>query len=598
MKSLMILWRMLALDMGERCTVDTHRDCQTVADRTRSEGQSFLTITLPSYGKAFESWLDQGRVDPHSLTSFRRRKGLPVFLRGFLDLIFDADGVLVDSPSHDAVLAIRQLCGLFGKMHLPSSDARTNQAMVNYIQTDKEVEEQSHEWTPERMLAFSRMAHLLLGRVFDRVDSDITQGLLVPKHGPGATADQLMGNQKFSMHWTWRLEKYFPSCDFLLPNPRYYPHLESVDFLDPGDELPVRVISVPKTQKTPRIIAIEPTCMQYAQQALARSLTDSLNRDSIAKRFIRFNDQEPNQVLAREGSITGALATLDLSEASDRVSNKLAELITQRHSTLKGAVQACRSRQAGVRVGREVQTITLAKFASMGSALCFPMEAMVFLTVVFLGIEQSVGRRLSFSDVESFEGRVAIYGDDIIVPVDHVGPVIHALESFGFKVNSQKSFWTGKFRESCGKDYYDGTDVSYVKFRREWPDDRQSVAEVVSLVSFFNQCNDKHYTQTSTWLRKQLRSLLGTFPKVSRDSAILGEWSDSDFDITRMHKDWQIPETRGYVVQVHLPENPLDGYRALLKWFLKEGEDPLSEDHLLRSGRPSSVSIKMRMALT
>ncbi len=598
MKSLMILWRMLALDMGERCTVDTHRDCQTVTDRTRSEGQSFLTITLPSYGKAFESWLDQGRVDPHSLTSFRRRKGLPVFLRGFLDLIFDADGVLVDSPSHDAVLAIRQLCGLFGKMHLPSSDERTNQAMVNYIQTDKEVEEQSHEWTPERMLAFSRMAHLLLGRVFDRVDSDITQCLLVPKHGPGATADQLMGNQKFSMHWTWRLEKYFPSCDFLLPNPRYYPHLESVDFLDPGDELPVRVISVPKTQKTPRIIAIEPTCMQYAQQALARSLTDSLNRDSIAKRFIRFNDQEPNQVLAREGSITGALATLDLSEASDRVSNKLAELITQRHSTLQGAVQACRSRQAGVRVGREVQTITLAKFASMGSALCFPMEAMVFLTVVFLGIEQSVGRRLSFSDVESFEGRVAIYGDDIIVPVDHVGPVIHALESFGFKVNSQKSFWTGKFRESCGKDYYDGTDVSYVKFRREWPDDRQSVAEVVSLVSFFNQCNDKHYTQTSAWLRKQLRSLLGTFPKVSRDSAILGEWSDSDFDITRMHKDWQIPETRGYVVQVHLPENPLDGYRALLKCFLKEGEDPLSEDHLLRSGRPSSVSIKMRMALT
>ncbi len=601
MKSLTSLWKVLAHDMGERCSVDTNRDYETVTVRTREEGTSFLTITLPAFGKAFEKWLEEGQISLNDLTGFRSRQGLPVFLSGFLRLIFDSvDGALLSTVSADAVLAIRQLCGVYGKMHLQASPERTLDAMRKYLEVDDEVQQLENTWDLDGDPDLSRVFDLLFGRVCDRVNREIDHYALLPKHGPGSTADRKVGNQKWvPTEWHERLEPFFPSVDYLLPSPRYYTALGSVNFIGPGSESPVRVISVPKTQKTPRIIAMEPTCMQYAQQAVSSSLTKAIESDSIAQWFVRFSDQEPNQVLAREGSLTGVLATLDLSEASDRVSNELVLKLLNKWSHLNGAVQACRSRQALVRIGDVSVKRDIAKFASMGSALCFPIEAMVFATVVFRGIEKSLNRRLSQAEILQFANQVSVYGDDIIVPVDHVGSVVHELVSFGFKVNSHKSFWNGKFRESCGKDYYAGTDVSFVKFRRMWPNDRHCVEEVVSLVSFFNQVKDMHYTQTTSYLRKEIALILGGhFPRVTRESEILGEFDDVETDIIGMCSKTHRPLSKGYVLKSHIPVNRLDDHWALLKWFLKEGEDPFDRDHLLRSGRSSAVSIKLRKAYT
>nr|QDH86450.1 MAG: RNA-dependent RNA polymerase [Leviviridae sp.] len=77
----------------------------------------------------------------------------------------------------------------------------------------------------------------------------------------------------------------------------------------------MKVIDVPKTMKTPRIIAMEPTAMQYAQQGILRLIQDAI-KGSYLNDFIGLDDQEPNQLMARQGSAVGDLATLDLSEAS------------------------------------------------------------------------------------------------------------------------------------------------------------------------------------------------------------------------------------------------------------------------------------------
>lgn len=599
MKSLLHLWKMLAIDFGERCSVDTSHDLKTVVGRAEHEGMEFLTITLPAYQKAFERWLEVGLVDPAQLPAFRSRGGLPVFLSGFLVQVFSNDGVIRGDASPDAVLAIRQLTGVFGKMFLPASAEREHNAKLAYLETDDVLEtvEAALRADPERVLALRRIFRLVFGGVLDGCDSDIAAGLLIPKHGPGNTADRLRGNAKFYMHWTWRLEEFFKSDELLIPNHRYLDVLSGIQYKHRHEELPVRVVAVPKTQKTPRLIAMEPTCMQYAQQAVSSLLTERIEGNRVLKRIVRFSDQEPNQVLARESSLTGALATLDLSEASDRVCNFLVEELFRGWPYLSGAIQASRSTHSEVAFDENsVITRELVKFASMGSALTFPVEAMAFTAVIFYGIEQSLGRRLQRRDIESFCGRVAVYGDDIIVPIHYVRSVIHALESFGFKVNSNKSFWTGGFRESCGKDYFYGTDVSYVKFRKSFPNDRRDVLEVVSLVSFFNQAKHNHYSHTTNWLRKELVRLLGFFPRVSRDSAVLGEWDDFEHDVTRMCPKRHVPLTKGYVIKVHIPQNPLDGERALLKYFLAEGDQPLSREHLVRSGRSSGVSINLREA--
>jgi hypothetical protein len=419
---------------------------------------------------------------------------------------------------------------------------------------------------------------------------------LVPAHGPGSTADHLTGNGKFDLkQWTDRLETVFPSSDFLIPNSRYSSNLENVHFLEPGAELPVRVISVPKTLKTPRIIAIEPTCMQYAQQAIARPLVELLECDRISKRFLGFRDNVPNQYLARKGSVDGSLATLDLSEASDRVSNQLVNILFQRHSHLMDAIDASRSRLADV-PGYGV--IPLTKFASMGSALTFPIEAMVFLTLVFCGIENAKGSSLSVKDIKSYTGKVRIYGDDIIVPVEMTQDVIRCLEAFGFKVNLHKSFWNGHFRESCGKDYFKGTDISVVNCRRNLPSSRQHVQEIISTVALRNNLYKKGMELTAGYLDSLLSKVMKYYPVVGENSPLLGRVNGNGvYDVDAYSASLHQPLARGYVKTVRHRPSKLDGEGALLKFFLKQDGPPtVDEKHLERAGRPLSVGIKIAMA--
>jgi hypothetical protein len=429
------------------------------------------------------------------------------------------------------------------------------------------------------------------------VDNSIAKFEILPKHGPGATADRLKGNQKYNQtEWTERLEKVFPAGEFLLPHWKYISNLDRVNWLEPGEERPVRVVLVPKTLKTPRIIAIEPTAMQYTQQGILEAFEKAIERDDNARHFIQWKSNVPNQELARLGSLFGDLATLDLSEASDRVSNQLVKTMFLNHPHLGEAVDATRSRKAEVLVKGEKKIIRLAKFASMGSALCFPMESLVFMTVIFLGIEQELKRPLTNDDIKSFRGQVRTYGDDIIVPVRYVRSVVSNLETFGFKVNASKSFWTGYFRESCGKDYYKGEDVSVVRVRRVLPTQQNDAQEIISVVSLRNQLYKRGLWKTTRYLDNLVERII-PFPAVGETSPILGKQNFTGHETGRICSDLQIPLVKGMKVVSKPPIDKLEDAGALLKFFLKRSEEPfVDRNHLERYGRPESVDIKLRWA--
>lgn len=617
MKSLLMLWERVAVDMATRCCTCTIRDFKTVTERSRHEGISFITITLPAFGKDFERSLELGQVDRRLFQGFSWKAGLPRFLGGFLDLVFDRDsGVLLDEPSIDAILAVRQLTLMFGKISLPASDGRRRKAMEAYVQSEKEVRESDASRGSKDLQDFARISRMLFASSFATVDRKIYQGELVPKHGPGATADRIRGNGKYRQStWPSRLEEVFPSLEYLLPSWSYYDQLENVDFLEPGAEIPVKVIDVPKTLKTPRIIAMEPVAMQYAQQAVLSVLLEGILDDgwdfdpSRIRHFLGFDDQTPNQRMAREGSLTGDLATLDLSEASDRVSNQLIRTMLEPHPHLHKAVDACRSRKADV-PGHGV--IRLAKFASMGSALTFPMEAMVFLTIAFVGIERELSTPLTQKTISGLKGRVRIYGDDIIVPVDYVRSVVACLELFGAKVNGSKSFWNGKFRESCGREYYNGEDISIVRVREELPTRRKHARQIISTVSLRNQLYMSGCWQAVRWLDDYIRGVIRYFPTVEPTSQVLGRFSFLGYETEKLNTDTlHRPLVRGYVVSARLPRDPLEGPGALLKFHIRNGgrserQSPswvdvlypnvTDADHLERAGRPVAVNIKLRNA--
>lgn len=596
MKSLMLLWQELLNELGSWCGTSTIHDCKTAMDRFEHEGLSFFTITLPTFCEDLQKGLDRGYVDHDLWNGFHFASGLPRFLGGFLDLVFDRNsGVLRDEPSIDAIFAIRQITLFLSKLSLPCSPERVEKAFEGYVSCEKELKEKEREWSSADYADFSRVSSLLFASLFSRIDEDIYYDRIVPKNGPGVTADRVSNNSRFSLTtWTERLEKIFRAVDFIIPSPKYFPLLENVEFLEPGAEIPVRVITVPKTLKTPRIIAIEPAHMMYVQQAILECFLKHWSRDDILNQFLGFDDQLPNQQFAREGSLNENIATLDLSEASDRVSNQLVRVMLKPHPHMAEGVDACRTRKADV-FGHGV--LRLSKFASMGSALCFPMEACTFLTCIFLGIEKELRTPLTRQLIKQFVGSVRVFGDDIIVPKEYVSSVVDQLERFGAKVNRSKSFWTGKFRESCGKEYYDGFDVSIVKMRQVLPTQRQHASEVLAVSSTRNQLYQLGLWKTCAWLDRYLVRLLGRYPVVLPTSPVVGRHSvlgiiDADAWDDQLHR----PLVKGLVVDARSPIDPIDGEAALLKFFLKRGFTPYQEGHLERAGRPNAVNLKLRWA--
>lgn len=591
MKSLMLLLRRVLEDLGARCDVSTDRDLKTIAGRVECEGISFLTISLPNFVKDFERCLEQGFVGSDQFDGFSRSGGLPKLFRGFLCLIFDSrTGQLLNDPDHDAVYSIRQASMLFGKLEGTCTPSRELAAIDLYIECDKEVALADAERTPESLSRFKSASARLLGRPIATVEKHLSRWDVLPKHGPGATADYISGNAKYDQRtWPSRLDEYFPAVDFAIPNYRYRYLLDEFTYLEPEDEIPARLVSVPKTMKTPRLIAIEPTAVQYAQQSLNELLVEALEgRDNPLPYLIGFEDQSLNRQLAKYASATGAYATLDLSEASDRVSNQLVLAMTSWAPFLSGSLQACRTRKVDV-PGHG--SYPIAKFSSMGSAVCFPVEAMVFATIVLIAIEEQLNCRLTPGALMNVMSHVRIYGDDIIVPVEYASTVARTLEAFGLRVNRNKSFWTGKFRESCGGDYFDGTDVTPVRVRKEIPTQRQQVSGVISTVSLRNQLYKAGLWRATRYLDDILSGLI-PFPYVEETSAVLGRVSYLGYETQRMHPTLHKPLVKGVMVRSKLPKSNISGEGALLKWFLKRGNEPLDMDHLTRAGRSVAVYFK------
>lgn len=588
MKSLKSLALEIVRNAGVLVGTAVIRDQQTISDRFEHEGESFLTITLPSFCKGFERALADGRVVPALFTGFRFRGGLPCFLRGFLELVFDSKtGFLLEEPSIEAIRAIRQITLWSGKIFEVCDSDRERASIEAYLEIETHLSEEPLPRDLHSELA--RTASRYFGDALSRIDAAVYEGRLVGTHGPGATADRITGNRKFNIRrWTTRLNEWFPVADHVVPSYGYFDEIRRVKWDEPGAEVPVRVTSVPKTAAKARIIAMEPSYVQFAQQSVLREF---MREFSGKAPFVNLRDQEPNQVLARQGSVDRSIATIDLSEASDRVSLQLVRSVFAHFPNLLGALEASRSLRARLPDGR---VIALKKFASMGSATCFPVESIVFATIALVAGERVVaGSSVPIQSMKGWRERTRVFGDDIIIPTDMVPTCLALLHSLGMKVNTHKSFWSGYFRESCGKEYFQGHDVTVARLRKRLPRDRRAALEVASLVTFRNLLYERGYWLVAGTLDNRIRDF-GPLPIVESTSPILGRNSVCFTEVNqRWDRDLQSPLVEGLMLSSQPPRSVADGLGALSKCLNPVRHEPFQDPrHLERAGRPRAVYIK------
>jgi hypothetical protein len=560
--------------------VSVLRDLQTIRSRIKHEGISFLTITLPAFSKDFEKSLSAGFVTPTDFAGFRKSGAIPAFMRGMLGLLFDQEtGRLLDNgpDSPTVVEAVRQVCRLFAKLEIPCTPERERAALENFVQ----VEQEFNVLLPSAEQEEFRLVSDVLWR---GLVSDSFTDQILPRHGPGATAESIRGNAKYAWQfWYERLEQSFPFLGFAYSVSSVDDMaFEKVTFVPEDSELPVKVTLVPKTLKSPRVIAIEPVCMQYAQQSLQSYLYDRIGDWWLSAGHVNFTDQSINQRLALDSSADGRLATIDLSDASDRVPRDLALMMFDSVPAFRDAIDSCRSTHAALPDGRSVR---LRKFASMGSALCFPVEAMYFYTICVMARLRLHSLPITPENVHHVSRDVYVYGDDIIVPADEAVFVIGYLQKYNCRVNARKSFWTGKFRESCGVDAYAGKEVTPTYLRRVYPDHKQQASSIISWVATANLFYLKGYWRAAALMFSTCERLIGDLPYVSPDSEVLGRVSFMGYrTVERWSDRYHRWEHRGHKPSTVYRCDSVDGYPALMKCLLslerrKSSEDPLDDEN-------------------
>jgi len=412
-------------------------DLHYAETRFQNEGSAFLFIAIPTLGKAIDKALVTGErlIVPRGWR-MSSKNCFPIFLNFLFSKVFEQDGY----PRYGDGRA----CMLLRQVFLLTAKVRSDDKGKDSLVEEKVIKPFFLRTTREPDLDFSSPILLRARRLLYEYFSDTYAPFGISalhcfskkpwgRHGPGGVADSSVGKAKWNFaSWPGLPKNLWESGSFCLVSS----HIER----QPCS----RVALVPKDFRGPRVICMEPKENQWAQQGLMDLLYRSIQHHPLTRRFISFENVEPSRSLCFDKTI----ATIDLKDASDLLSLKLVRflfpkwifaLLTRyrtRYITWNGCTWKSRS------------------FATMGSALCFPIETLVFFAIA----KAAMGKTPHY-------GRFRVFGDDIIVPDESASAVCRGLSEAGLIVNYEKTCTTALVKESCGMWVYNGVDCTVISVK-------------------------------------------------------------------------------------------------------------------------------------
>lgn len=237
-----------------------------------------------------------------------------------------------------------------------------------------------------------------------------------------------------------------------------------------------RVSTVPKSNDIDRMISCEPMLNMIVQSVIEEGIRDCVKKEfNIDLRNSQFTHKAFTTYLEN--------ATIDLSNASN--SNWFSTMEFLYPKFVFKLLEAARSPQ----LSDDDHAHALNMLAPMGNGFTFGVMTFTLLCAA-----------------RQYDSFAHVFGDDIIIDRDVAPAFIDLLDVLGYKLNEEKTFMQGTFRESCGS--FTSHGVPITTFKWEWATNN---VEAIALVNKITVLSRVHKL---AWLDKLSTSLLGITPSL------------------------------------------------------------------------------------
>lgn len=392
---------------------------------------------MPSTSASMVKLLSETTMDLLELIGTPRSLALAISYR--TSSYRSVDPILLGDPSTYSVDRYRrdsQAVALFKKStYLDESDDLDANAVKGFLSIEAELKiyNQTKNSFDANGIFYtaSRIIRKILGKVpeYEDLKVSFTSGATFSRTVDNATiADKISGQLDVTTHALPHLLKWLGAHPTL-----FYAYSDKKIITVPGNKFS----TVPKDFRKKRTICKEPLGNMLLQRSFGLYIRDRLKRENI---YIETGQSDHTAVLLHDAD---AWATIDQSDASDRISWKLVkELLPTEWFSIFDQIRSKRTLVNG-------QWHELEKFMTQGNGFTFELETLVFYAIAQAIAINKDGKRQP----------IFVYGDDMIVPVRLACEVVESFKHFGLKVNREKSFLSGPFKESCGFDILCGSAV-------------------------------------------------------------------------------------------------------------------------------------------
>jgi hypothetical protein len=497
----------LYVDVADTVGIPTRersRDVQTITSRFANEGLPFLTVKLPALGKCLDEAL--AKETPLATPWFRIKEGCPVLFGALWRRVFSSVGGLLSEADPDCVKGLRQLLYFLYKLEVAYTEDLSKRTIDKFVTVDQDLPTVKAGMSDTKDVTIINYARIIVHRCLSQLD----WREVIPRHGQGAvsTGERVTGKSAFkrfypALHAQFPYDQYFVSGFCALAHDP-----KQIDRLVESEPI-AKVVLVPKDSRGPRIISCEPLEIQWIQQGLMQSIVARIESHGFTKGYVNFTDQTVNQTLAMDNSRDGVLGTFDMKDASDRVS---LDLVKELFGSLDLVDALIASRSTKTRLP-DGTVMTLKKFAPMGSAVCFPVEALCFFALATAARYVKHEKNwLKFIPARAEQYRPYVYGDDLVFSIEDYDAVNSVFEKVGLAFNSSKCCVGTSFRESCGVDAFRGVNVTPLRCKALWSD--TAPKSLLSYVALGNSSYERGFTCLADWIQQKVESHYGKLPHV------------------------------------------------------------------------------------